>query len=496
MFRPYQSTDLLKPIGDWFKSVDWGNVIGKIVEALGALVTFFVGAQLLSAINIFAAMLEGLVQMFSGVIQVIRGFVDILYGVFTGDLDKIKEGAMRALNGIGDLFVGLFDMTVGAVIAWVEAIIGWFVELWDVLVGHSIVPDMINAIVDWFLSLPGKILGSVENFVKSVVDKFISLGTSLTNAFSSAWEAVKTWWNQKPSLSSYLPSIGDIKAKLSEAWTAAKDWWDKSKAQLATYTPSIGKIWEKLKAAWETAITWWTKNKVALTTYTPSIGKIWEKLKASWENARTWWSKNKIALSTYTPSIGKIWEKVKSSWETARTWWSKNKVAFSTYTPSIGSIKDKVISAWNSAKDWWKRNASLSSLTTKLNISVPTISVKWATAEAFGKSFKYPTGFSLKFAADGGIFDAGSLIWAGERGAEIVANAGGGKTGVMNVQQMQDAVYEGVYAAMSAAMRGQSSGGTSQEIRVYLDGKEITASVKKHQHESGVTLMGNEVYSY
>ena len=65
----------------------------------------------------------------------------------------------------------------------------------------------------------------------------------------------------------------------------------------------------------------------------------------------------------------------------------------------------------------------------------------------------------------------------------------------MNVQQMQEAVYEGVFTAMSAAMRGQN-GGTSQEIRVYLDGKEITASVKKHQHESGAALMGNEVYSY
>lgn len=49
---------------------------------------------------------------------------------------------------------------------------------------------------------------------------------------------------------------------------------------------------------------------------------------------------------------------------------------------------------------------------------------------------------------------------------------------------------------MRGAMRGQNNGGGSQEIIVYLDGKEITASVKKHQHESGVTLMGNEVYSY
>lgn len=61
---------------------------------------------------------------------------------------------------------------------------------------------------------------------------------------------------------------------------------------------------------------------------------------------------------------------------------------------------------------------------------------------------------------------------------------------------MQDAVYEGVYAAMTAAMRGNGDGSNSQVIEVYLDGKEITASVKKHQHESGATLMGNEVYSY
>ena len=95
-----------------------------------------------------------------------------------------------------------------------------------------------------------------------------------------------------------------------------------------------------------------------------------------------------------------------------------------------------------------------------------------------------------------GIFDAGSLIWAGERGAEIVANAGGGKTGVMNVQQMQEAVYEGVLAAMMAAMRGNGDGGGSQVIKVYLDGKEVASSVEKAQRERGASLMGNEVYSY
>jgi hypothetical protein len=103
----------------------------------------------------------------------------------------------------------------------------------------------------------------------------------------------------------------------------------------------------------------------------------------------------------------------------------------------------------------------------------------------------------LSFAAGGGIFDTGSLVWAGEAGPEIVANAGGGKTGVMNVQQMSEAVYEGVYSAVVAAMRASNgNGGNAQSVNVYLDGKQITASVEQRQKERGASLMGHQVYSY
>ena len=49
---------------------------------------------------------------------------------------------------------------------------------------------------------------------------------------------------------------------------------------------------------------------------------------------------------------------------------------------------------------------------------------------------------------------------------------------------------------MMSAMRGNSGEGGSQVIRVYLDGKKIAASVEKTQRERGVSIMGNEVYSY
>ena len=66
----------------------------------------------------------------------------------------------------------------------------------------------------------------------------------------------------------------------------------------------------------------------------------------------------------------------------------------------------------------------------------------------------------------------------------------------MNVQQMQDAVYEGVYAAVMAAMRGSSGDSGTQAVNVYLDGRQITAAVEQRQRERGVSIMGSQVYSY
>ena len=65
----------------------------------------------------------------------------------------------------------------------------------------------------------------------------------------------------------------------------------------------------------------------------------------------------------------------------------------------------------------------------------------------------------------------------------------------MNIQQMQEAVYEGVYAAMMAASRSGGEGG-APGFNIYLDGKQITATVEKRQRERGATIMGNQVYSY
>lgn len=194
-------------------------------------------------------------------------------------------------------------------------------------------------------------------------------------------------------------------------------------------------------------------------------------------------------------SVSTIRDRLSEMWTNAKNWWNNSKTALKAYTPNIGSIKDKLSSAWDTAKSWWNQHVKLSIPSLSLKVTYATEglgTVKKAIVSALGLQ-GWP---QLSFAANGGIFDQGSLVWAGERGAEIVANAGGGKTGVMNVQQMSEAVYEGVYSAVIAAMR-DGGGGGAQSVNVYLDGKQITASVEKHQKSRGAQLMtGGIAYGY
>lgn len=432
-------------------------------------------------------------------------FTDLGYKVG----EKIGSALKTGWEFIRDGVVGAWNWAVNALD---------IDDFWDVLAILFIpgewyrriepeITELFNKVSDWINDKIENLKGNINEFFSGFFDGlFDGLGVDVSWAEkfadffdieyldivemvvnpTSIGKHIMTGINKGIDSNEKLSAIRD---KLSAMWTDAKNWWDSKKEALKSYTPSIGNIASKLSSAWTSAKDWWNKSRSSLS-YTPSIGKIWEKLKSAWTSAKDWWNKSRSSLS-YTPSIGSISSKLSSAWTSAKNWWNKSRSSLS-YTPSIGSIKDKIVSAWNSAKKWWSSNAKLS---TKLNISVPKLTVNWGEVSALGKTFKYPKSFSVKFAADGGIFDAGSLIWAGERGAEIVANAGGGKTGVMNVQQMQDAVYEGVYAAVVAAMRG-NGGGSSQVVKVYLDGKEVTATVEKTQRERGAYIMGNEVYSF
>lgn len=93
--------------------------------------------------------------------------------------------------------------------------------------------------------------------------------------------------------------------------------------------------------------------------------------------------------------------------------------------------------------------------------------------------------FNIGTYATGGLPNTGSLFLAGERGAELVTNVGSGQSAVMNMQQLQQAIYGGMVSALSTM---QQVGGheTAQPITVKIGEDTLFEITRKSATRRGL----------
>lgn len=93
--------------------------------------------------------------------------------------------------------------------------------------------------------------------------------------------------------------------------------------------------------------------------------------------------------------------------------------------------------------------------------------------------------FHIGTYATGGLPDTGSLFLAGEHGAELVTNVGSGQSAVMNMQQLQQAIYGGMVSALSTM---QQVGGheTAQPITVKIGEDTLFEITRKSATRRGL----------
>src|SRR5216683_1617445 len=174
----------LQPLMPVFAAIG-GIILGLLTVAFGIFVGLIGG--LLKALAGFlsgvATIIGGVVQFITGVVQVISGIVTFITDLLTGHFDKLGGDLKRIWDGIVNMFTGVWNVIKGIFLAaWgaisgfvsglVSGVIGFFQHLADMLVGHSIIPDMIGAIVGWFLSLPGKALNAIGGLLGNLVNFF------------------------------------------------------------------------------------------------------------------------------------------------------------------------------------------------------------------------------------------------------------------------------------------------------------------------------------
>jgi hypothetical protein len=339
-------------------------------------------------------------------------------------------------------------------------------EFWDDVWG-SIVTGFSN-IGKWW----NKFVEAGSNIIDGIVDGITSgwdnLCNNLGEFFTGFWEGFCSVFGIASPAKSMIP-IGEyivegilkgmsptaIKDRLSQMWSTATKWFGVDK------TLSVGI--SLVKSGWSTVKGW--------------IGSI-PKLSQSIGLAKSGWS----TIKGWIGSIPKISQGIglaKSGWSTVKKWIGN--------MPTLSAGIKLVKSGWTSISKW------LGNLSYKLSFKLPKIGVKWSSKEVLGFKISYPSSFYTY--AKGGFPDIGEMFIAREAGPEMVGRIGS-KTTVANNEQIVEAVSEGVYAAVVAAMRASGGSNGEQAVNVYLDGRQITSVVEKRQSERGASIMGKQVYGY
>lgn len=207
------------------------------------------------------------------------------------------------------------------------------------------------------------------------------------------------------------------------------------------------------------------------------------------------------------------------TWTSVTTWFNNNvKPKFTlSYWQGLfdtirSSLKTKLDAAWENVKSFfsveeWKNKATAAINSFKNSFTMPSfpkikLTVTWDTNvsdlqkkvyEALGLQ-GWPR-LSWTTYATGGFPAMGEMFIAREAGPEMVGRIGN-RTTVANNDQIVEGISAGVYRAVVQAM-GDVGGNSGQNVNVYLDGKQIYASIKRTEAERGVSLMGNQLgYAY
>lgn len=148
------------------------GAIGVVVGAIGGIVT---GLQ--PFITGVIGVVTGIITALTGVIEFVSGFVELILALFQGNSKAIQEAWQQMGHGITNIVAGLLVTvssafnglvnTVTAVVGgFITTITGFFENLYDSLVGHSIIPDLINGILDWFGKLPDQAVAFINTMVE------------------------------------------------------------------------------------------------------------------------------------------------------------------------------------------------------------------------------------------------------------------------------------------------------------------------------------------
>ena len=169
----------------WDKIVELKPEFETLAKILGGIVLAAILGVIAAISGLVTAMVkasDGIIKMVGGLIAIFNNFIEFFVNVFSGNWENAWGNIKGIAQGAWDFFTGMFSAILGALSGFIDGVVAFFYNLYIQLVGKSIIPDMINAIIDWFaVKLPNQTLKAIGIFKDDLIAKFTEIKNNVVN---------------------------------------------------------------------------------------------------------------------------------------------------------------------------------------------------------------------------------------------------------------------------------------------------------------------------
>lgn len=448
---------LLESISTLFTGYNWRSLGEKVATAINSI----------NWVELFGSLSTTLSDILVGVFDLVLGVVTTLD--FSKIGTDIVESVVAIIEGIDwtAITVALAKL-LGAAIAGLGSYI---------VTGWMTVFDMFEQgwedIQSYFLTHIEEAGGDVgQGFLNGIGAWFTDIGEWITTNITDPFvEAFKETFEINSGSSKLMEENGVAIAVGAVLGITSPIAWAPALIFIATQFDEFEKLFDDgfegitervkagLKVIWSPFDTWLKETKGKFDTW----------LSEQKQSISTWFTERKNDATEALSILGKVLLFALS--ELGRSVVE----AFSPITEGVTNAIDWVLEKVDTLKEkLGEAAASISNFFSNIDFGSIGSTIAGFAGNLLGGVFGY---------ADGGFPEVGELFIARESGAEMVGSIGG-RTAVANNDQIVQGIYEGVLAAMQSS----NNNGGNFDVKVYLDGKQVTAAVERRQRERGATI--------
>jgi phage-related protein len=173
--------------------VSLGQSVGQLMVQAAPLISMIAGlsTQLMSAllpaiqpvINVIVTLASALAgQLASTLTNLVMPTLRLVTDLLRGDFSAAWTSLKALVSGVVAHFTGTLSRIGSIVGSIVQSVVDRFTWLYNILIGNSIVPDMINGIVSWFTRLPSMAFSALASLAGGIA----RIATTALNRFRSA----------------------------------------------------------------------------------------------------------------------------------------------------------------------------------------------------------------------------------------------------------------------------------------------------------------------